>query len=62
MDKKSESGSGNNNPGSYFRELSNLAFIWNLLKYLFFDADPGSAMEKNSKPESGIRDGKNPQH
>ncbi len=54
MGKKSGSGSGiwirDEQPGSYFRELGNL--FWGKILQ-FFDADPGSGMEKFS---SGCRD------
>jgi hypothetical protein len=55
MGKKSVSGSGirirDEQPGSYFRELRN-HFLELKYRYLkFFDADPGSGMEKF---ESGI--------
>jgi hypothetical protein len=45
MGKKSGSGSGipDEQPGSYFRELSNNFWVKILI---FFDADPGSGMEK----------------
>ncbi len=55
MGRKSASGSGipDEQPGSYFLELRNHFFG---LKYLnkFFDADPGSGMEKSRIRESGI--------
>jgi hypothetical protein len=50
--KDPDPGSGMNYPGSYFLDLRNHYFG---LK--FFDADPGSGMEK-SDPGSGMRDGK----
>ncbi len=46
MGRKSASGSGirDEQPGSYFLELRNHFFRVKILK--FFDADPGSGMEK----------------
>jgi hypothetical protein len=58
MDKKSGSGSGMNNPDHISESLETI-FLG--LKYLNFDADPGSGMGKiriragkNSDPGSGI--------
>jgi hypothetical protein len=47
MGRKSASGSGirDEQPGSYFLELRNHFFWVKILK--FFDADPGSRMEKS---------------
>jgi hypothetical protein len=50
MVKKSGSGSGMNNPAHIYESLETIYFglkYLNLLKYLkYFDADPGSEMEK----------------
>jgi hypothetical protein len=59
MVKKSGSGSGirDEQPGSFFLELRNHFFLVKILE--FYDADPGSGMEKNSDPgwkKSRIRD------
>jgi hypothetical protein len=55
-------GSGMNNPDHIFYRLETIFVVFLGLKYLkFFDADPGSGMEKvrirdgkNSDPKSGI--------
>jgi hypothetical protein len=54
MGRKSAFGSGirDEQPGSYFLELRNHFFGVKILK--FFDAYPGSRMEKKSDPGSGI--------
>jgi hypothetical protein len=56
------SGSGMNNPGSYFRELRNQFFGVKTLK--FFDADPGWKKFGSGMEKIWIRDGKNsdPEH
>jgi hypothetical protein len=52
MGKKLGSGSGMNNPNHISESLETIFFG---LKYLkFFNANPGSGMEKNSDPGSGM--------
>jgi hypothetical protein len=51
MGKKSGSGSWMNIPDHISESLETIFWV-KILK--FFDADPGSAMEKNSDPGSGI--------
>ncbi len=59
MGKKSGSGSGMNNPDHISESLETI-FWFKIIK--FFDADPGSGMEKfgSGMEKIRIRDGKNP--
>jgi hypothetical protein len=56
MSRKSASGSGirDEQPGSYFLELRNHFLCVKIYKILeFFDADPGSGMEKSQIRDLG---------